>query len=169
MVIGLLVGAVAVVAVLGVLFILELRAESRRTLAEKMLATFAPGVVAVRGDPLALISWYPLAETARRLFPEVFREIDHASGTRFPFSREQVQSAHAQCTADWLAWELRHDAAYKLKAAELDREAALDGAAGSILRARIEQVEREKLELYQQRYTEYVRVAKALAALDAGV
>ena len=33
------------------------------------------------------------------------------------------------------------------------------------LRARLDAVEREKLDLYQRRYTDYVRVAKALQAL----
>jgi hypothetical protein len=33
------------------------------------------------------------------------------------------------------------------------------------LRARLDAVEQEKLEIYQRRYAEYVRVAKALQAL----
>jgi hypothetical protein len=166
---GLLIGVVVVVAVLGVLFIQDLRAEGRRALAEKMLALFAPGLAAAQADPRALMTWYPLAETARRMFPEVFSELDRAARSRFPFTVEQVKAAHAQCTTEWLTWERRHDAEYKLKSAELELQAGRDGApAGSTLRARIEEVEREKLELYQQRYAEYVRHAKALAALDPG-
>jgi hypothetical protein len=34
------------------------------------------------------------------------------------------------------------------------------------MRARLDAVEREKLETYQRRYEEYVRVAKALQALS---
>jgi hypothetical protein len=167
---AILIGAVAVVAVLGVLFLLDLRAAARRELAEKMLSTFAPGIAAVQEDSRALLTWYPLAEMARRLFPEVFNQLDRAAQRRFPFTKEQVQAAHAQCTTEWLAWERRHDAEYKLKAAELERDAARQGAPGEpALRARLEHVEREKLELYQQRYAEYVRDAKALAALDPGV
>lgn len=167
---GLLAGAVVVVAALGVLFILEMRTAGRRETSERMLATFAPGIAEVHRDPRALLTWYPLAETARRLFPDVFAELDRAARGRFPFTREQVQAAHAQCTTDWLAWEQRHDAEYKLKAAALELEAARDGApVGSLLRARIAEVEREKLDRYQQRYAEYVRVAKALAALDVGI
>jgi hypothetical protein len=167
---GLLVSAVLVVAVLGVFFILEMKAAGRRETGERMLATFAPGIAAVHADPRALVVWYPLAETARRLHPEVFADLDRAARGRFPFTREQVQAAHAQCTADWLAWEQRHDAEYKLKAAALEPEAAREGASpGSVLRARLAEVDREKLELYQQRYAEYVRVTRALAALDAGI
>jgi hypothetical protein len=41
---------------------------------------------------------------------------------------------------------------------------AADGAAG-IGRARLDAIEREKLDLYQRRYAEYVRTAKALQTL----
>jgi DNA-directed RNA polymerase len=102
--------------------------------------------------------------TARNLFPDECVALDLASGVRFPFSAEQIQAAHARWTAEWLAWEETHDSEYTLKAAEIEatlrvsRDPSLD-------RARLEAVERQKLERYQRRYEEYVRVGKALQAL----
>jgi len=86
------------------------------------------------------------------------------SAATFPFSTGQVQAAHARWTAEWLAWERTHDAEYKLKAVVLERELAAGESA--IARARLDAVEREKLDLYQRRYQEYVQVAKALQSLS---
>ena len=128
------------------------------------MTLFAPGIAAAAGDPCALLSWQPLARTARTLFPDECAALDRASGSKFPFSADQIQAAHSRWTADWLAWEQTHDIEYKLKAAEI--EAALQGPEGLTLgRARLDAVEREKLERYQRRYEEYVRVGKALQAL----
>ena len=65
---------------------------------------------------------------------------------------------------DWLAWERSHDAEFKLKAAIIEQEIAATGSS-AVLRARLDAVESEKLDLYQRRYQEYVRVAKALQGL----
>jgi len=46
----------------------------------------------------------------------------------------------------------------------VEQEIALAGTS-AVLRARLDAVESEKLDLYQRRYQEYVRVAKALQAL----
>ena len=130
----------------------------------RLMALFAPGVAAAVEDPRALLSWQPLAVTARKLFPEECAALDRACGTTFPFTAEQIQAAHSRWTAEWLAWEQQHATEYKLKAAEV--EAATQVSEGWPLdRARLEAVEREKLERYQRRYEEYVRVAKALQAL----
>ena len=75
-----------------------------------------------------------------------------------------MAAAHARWTADWLAWERTHDADYKLKAAVL-QEALAEGGDAAVGRARTEALEREKLALYQRRYEEYARVAKALQTL----
>ena len=131
-----------------------------------LLAMFAPAVSAVAGDPRALLAWQPLARTARKLFPEEFAALDAAAGGTFPFTREQIESAHARWTADWLAWELAHDTTYKLKVAEVEHALAASGGS-PVLRARLDAVEREKLDLYQRRYADYVRVAKAIQALTA--
>ncbi len=65
-------------------------------------------------------------------------------------------------------WEQAHDGEYKLKVAEI--EAALQGPGGSpVGRARLDAVEREKLERYQRRYEEYVRVGKAFQAILTGL
>jgi hypothetical protein len=130
----------------------------------QLLASFAPAAADAAGDPKALLAWHPVAAAARKLFADEFAAIDRAAGSTFPFSEDQIQAAHARWTADWLAWERSHDAEYKLKAQAA--EAELSPAGGSALaRARLDAVEREKLERYQRRYEEYVRVAKALQAL----
>lgn len=128
-----------------------------------VLTLFAPALTAVEADPRALLVWQPIAKAARRLYPEEFGAIDAATGGTFPFTRERIEAGHAQWTADWLAWEQAHDTQFKLKAAEADYELAQQGSAAA--RARVDAVQREKLELYQRRYADYVRTAKALQAL----
>ena len=139
------------------------RDDAARTRGFALLQTFSFGIAAAQTDPRALITWVPLARAARHLLPAEFAALDAASGATFPFSAEHVQAAHARWTADWLAWERAHDAEYKLKAVILDRELAAGEA--TVARARLEAVEREKLDLYQRRYQEYVQVAKALQSL----
>ena len=130
----------------------------------QVLTTFAPALGAGVLDPRAILAWEPLARTARALFPEELARIDRAAGTAFPFGADRIQAAHAQWTADWLGWERTHDAEYKLKAAAVEDE--LTRSDGSpLVRARLDAIEREKLDLYQRRYAEYVRVAKALQGL----
>ncbi len=130
----------------------------------QLLAAFAPAAAEGAGDAKALLAWYPVAAAARKLFADEFAAIDRAAGSTFPFTESQIQAAHARWTAEWLAWERTHDAEYKLKAQAA--EADLSAAAGSALaRARLEAVEREKLDMYQRHYEEYVRVGKALQAL----
>jgi len=93
-----------------------------------------------------------------------FAAADAAAGGSFPFTPDQIRDAHSQWTAAWLAWEQAHDAEYKRRAAEAEH--ALSASGGSPLeRARLEAVEREKLETYQRRYEEYIRVARKLQAL----
>jgi hypothetical protein len=145
----------------------ELRIWREQEARERVLAVialFAPGVAAAAVDPQALLGWQPLAVTARKLFPEAFGTLDHASGSTFPFNAEQIQAAHSRWTAEWLAWERNHDAEFKLKAAVAEAEIAEAGG-GALARARLEAVEREKLELYQRHYERYIRIAKALQAL----
>ena len=139
------------------------RAERAREHRLQILAAFVPAVGAAQADPRAILVWQPLARTARQLFPQDFAELDRASGTTFPFGAESIQAAHARWTADWLAWERTHDAEFKLKAVIVEHELAESGGS-PIVRARLEAVEREKLDQYQRRYEEYVRVAKALQA-----
>ncbi len=129
-----------------------------------LLTLFAPALAATQQDPRAFLVWQPIAKAARQLFPEEFTALDRAMGARFPFPGERIEAAHSQWTADWLAWELAHDTEYKLKAAVAEHELSAQGGSG-VARAKLDAVEREKLELYQRRYTEYVKTAKALQAL----
>jgi len=145
----------------------ELRAareEAARGRTAALVQMFAAGQAAALTDPRVLLVWQPLAKTARAILPDEFAALDRAAGATFPFTKDQLQDAHARWTTDWLVWERTHDAEYKLKAAVAEQELAAAG--GSALgRSKLEAVEREKLELYQRRYTEYVRIAKALQAL----
>ena len=148
----------------------ELRAARATTATQEhvaaMLTLFAPALTATQQDPRAFLVWQPVAKTARQLFPDAFAALDRAAGGAFPFAKEQIEAAHSQWTADWLAWELAHDTEYKLKTAAAEQEVAAHGAS-PVTRARLDAVEREKLDLYQRRYAEYVRTAKALQALVA--
>jgi len=132
--------------------------------AAQLLQTFAPGIAAAQADPRAILVWQPLARTARQMFPSEFAALDRAAGGTFPFSKEQLEAAHARWTAEWLAWERSHDAEFKMKAAAVEHELAASGGS-PLVRARLDAVEREKLESYQRRYEEYIRTAKALQAL----
>ena len=105
--------------------------------------------------------WQPIAKLARELLPAEAAAIDRAAGATFPFTAADLQAAHAQWTADWLAWERAHDAEYKLKATIAAAELAASGNA-DVARGKVDAVENEKLDRYQRRYAEYVRVAKAL-------
>jgi hypothetical protein len=144
------------------------REDAARDRALAIVSLFAPALAAADRDPRALLTWQLLAQVVRQTLPADLAGLDRAAGGTFPFTREQIQAAHAQWTADWLGWERTHDAEYKLKAVSLEQELAQEDAqsAGSrVARARLEAVEREKLDLYQRRYQDYVRVAKALQAL----
>ena len=140
------------------------RGEAGQSRALQLLALFAPAIAAARRDPRELLVWQPLAAAARRLFPDAFALLDAAAGASFPFTGDQIQAAHATWTADWLAWERAHDDEFKLRASAAERELAASGG-GALERARLESVEREKLETYQRRYEDYIRVARALQAL----
>jgi hypothetical protein len=132
--------------------------------AAALLAMFAPALAAAQQDPRALLVWQPIAKAARQLFAEEFATLDRAMGGAFPFSRERIEAAHGQWTADWLAWELAHDTEFKLKVAAAEHELA-GQSASSVARARLNAIEQEKLDLYQRRYADYVKTAKALQAL----
>jgi len=142
----------------------ELRASRRSATVQSLLATFGRAIADVQRDPKELLVWQPIADAARRLFPDALAELDRAAGGTFPFTREQIQSAHARWSADWLFWERAHHFEYKLKAAAAEEELGRDRES-EVARARLQAIEREQLERYQQRHEEYVRVSKALAAL----
>ena len=132
--------------------------------AATLLSLFGPAVAAAADDPRVVLAWQPLAVTARSLYPKEFADLDRACGSTFPFSPDAIERAHARWTADWLAWERRHDAEFKLKAATVEHEVG-ESMHSAYARARLDAVEREKLDLYQQHYEEYRRIAKGLQAL----
>ena len=140
------------------------RADATRTRALTILQLFAPGIEAARADPRALLVWHPLGRAVRHLFPIELAALDKAAGGSFPFTRDQVQAAHSQWTTDWLAWERAHDAEYKDRAAVAEHELAMSNGSPAA-RARVDAIQREKLDLYQRRYQDYVQVARALQAL----
>jgi len=144
--------------------IAAMRLDRRRSRAVAIVAAFAPGIAAARSDPRALLIWEPLARTVRQLCPDDFGWLDRTSGGTFPFSPETLQAAHDRWTADWLAWERTHDAAYKVKTAAAEEDLEASGGAQAA-RARLDAIEREKLDLYQRRYQDYLQVAKGLQLL----
>ncbi len=156
----------AVIAILWFTVTRELRAIRGDTARHAMLVTFGAAQAAVQADPALLLTWYPLAEAARELEPHAFAALDAASGTRFPFAPEQVERAHAKVSSEWLAWEQAHDEEYRLKAAAAEQDITrASGEAASLARARLDRIQHEKIERYQQRYETYIRTARALQAL----
>jgi hypothetical protein len=154
--------ATAVIVSVGQI-VTEMRAqreEARRARMLSIVALFGPAVAAVQDDPKALLVWQPLAATARRIFPEEFASLDASAGGGFPFSADVIAAAHARWTTDWLAWERTHDATFKMKTAAAAQDVESPGG-----RARLDAIEREKLDLYQRHYEQYIRVAKALQKL----
>lgn len=163
---------VLIAALIGVVLFVAERArrdrlrEHRERLAALLLTSLAPA--AARAEPRDLLAWRGAAETARRVFPDAVRIIERQSGEAFPFPRKVVDDAHARWTADWLAWERRHDVEFKQRASALEAGLPAGGGdtpAGAAGRARLAALEDEKLQAYQQRYEEYVRIGKGLAAL----
>lgn len=148
--------------------VVELRAQRGASGAQDRIATllalFAPALSETQHDARAFLVWQPIAKAARQLFPDEFTALDRATGSPFPFAPARIEAAHAQWTADWLAWELAHDTEYKLKATVAEHDIATQGGSPAA-RARLDAIEREKLDLYQRRYSDYVRTAKALQAL----
>jgi hypothetical protein len=155
-----------VIAALGLAIARELRAFRSESARHAMLGTFGPAKAAVQGDPTLLLTWYPLAQAARKLDPSTFATLDAAMGGTFPFTREQVERAHARISSEWLAWEQAHDEEYRVKGAAAEQEmAGLSGDAARLAKARLDRIQHEKIERYQQRYEVYIRTAKALQAL----
>lgn len=154
------------IAILWFLVTRELRQLRHEEALRSALQTFGAAQVAVQHDPKQLLAWHPLAEATRQLFPAAFAALDAATGARFPFPQEVVERAHAKVSSDWLAWEKAHDEEYRLKAAAAEQDlASASGETAALARARLERIQHEKIERYQQRYEEYIRAARALQAL----
>jgi hypothetical protein len=147
--------------------LMSTREQAARARVVQLLQLFAPAVAAAQADPRTLLTWQPLASAARRLAPDDFAAIDRAAGRTFPFTADDIHAAHARWTADWLSWERAHDSEFKLKASAAEYDLSVSGGS-PVLRAKVDAIEREKLDAYQRRYEEYVRVAKALQSLTPG-
>jgi hypothetical protein len=165
----LLIIGLSVVPLLAILWLLitrELAKRRHEAAVQAALAMFGPAQAAAQKDPRELLAWHPLAEASRAIFPSAFAALDRATGQRFPFPKNIVEQAHAKWTADWLAWEKSHDEEYRLKAAVIEQELGrTSGDDTRLAKARLDRVQHEKIERYQQRYEEYIRTAKALQAL----
>lgn len=144
------------------------RRDGRRRHRERLIAALLTSIApaAARADPRELCGWGPVAVTARALFPDIVAAIESRTGERFPFPRETVEEAHARWTAEWLAWERGHDADFRQRSIVLEAELQATGDAGLPAgRARMAALDDEKLQAYQHRYEEYVRIGNGLAAL----
>ena len=140
------------------------RREHGERIVALLLTTMAPAVA--RAEPRELLAWRSAAEGIRELFPEEVATIEARMGDRFPFPRAVVEDVHARWTADWLAWERQHDTECRERVAALTAE--LNAAAresAPAVRAKLDALEDEKLQRYQRRYEEYVRVGNGLVAL----
>jgi hypothetical protein len=158
--------AAAFAAIAWFLITRELRRSRHESAIQSLLQTFGPAQAAALHDPKLLLVWHPLAEASRRLFPAAFAALDEATRGRFPFAPDVVERAHARVSSDWLAWEKAHDEEYRIKGAAAEQElAGVVGDAAALARARLDRIQHEKIERYQQRYEEYVRTARALQAL----
>ena len=76
-----------------------------------------------------------------------------------------MQAAHAQWTADWLAWERTHDAEYKLKAV---RGSSTNWRRGGspVARAQAGRHRAGEARSVSAAIPDYVQVAKALQSLS---
>lgn len=129
-----------------------------------LLDIFGASIARVQDRPQELVSWVIAADAARTLFPKAFESLDAASGARFPYSAELVEGVHARWTSEWLGWEREHDVEFKRRADDVEREFGdVVGDAARPLRARLADIEQEKLLRYQERYEQYVRMGKALS------
>ncbi len=144
-----------------------LRSRQRDARILELLATFGPPAERAQADPRVLLAWYPVASAARQAFPDAFAALEPDGEPRFPFSAADLEAAHARWSTGWLEWERHQDADHRAKreAVEAELRQATDAAAAP-LQARLEALEREKLEQYQRRYEEYVWVSRALAELS---
>ena len=166
-----LVATLTVVVAVAAVAAERARREHGRQHREQLIAVLlaSVGPVIARADGRELLGWKRVARSIRELLPDTVRTIEHRTGQSFPFPREVVEDAHARWTADWLAWEREHDIRLRQRTSALEAELRASGefvtAAGQ---ARLAVLDDEKLQQYQRRYEEYVRVGKELAALTEG-
>ena len=162
---------VATLTVVVVVLAERARRDRRRRHREQLIAVLLTsiGPAVARADGRELLGWRRVAGTLRDLLPEAVRTIERRTGQPFPFAREVVEDAHARWTADWLAWERAHDIRFRQRGSALEAELQKSGESGTASgQARLAALDDEKLQDYQRRYEEYVRVGKELAILAGG-
>jgi hypothetical protein len=150
---------IAAISVAALLIVHQIRRSRDEATLAALLALFARASAETRDDPRRLLDWQPTVDLARRLFGASMARLDAAAGRPYPFGPAEATDAHARWTSAWLAWERAHDEEYRLKTH------AAEAGEGGDARAALAAIERDKLDRYQQRYEEYVRVSKALVAL----
>lgn len=160
--------ALLVILILTVFVSAErMRRERRRQHHDQLIALLLTGVgpAVARADPRELLAWKHVAKTVRQLFPQAVATIEARNGERFPLTRNIIENAHARWTTEWLAWERSHDAEFTQRTSALEAELEANGdPQSSVGRARLASLEDEKLQTYQQRYEEYVRIGNGLIA-----
>ena len=157
-----------VVVASTVAVVVEMRRRRREQILASLLATFGPPIAKVQVEPREVVAWASVAATARAIFPDIFKELDAAHGARFPFPATVIEDAHARWTTQWLVWEREHDLECKRQASRVDAElasASAEDAPG--LHSQLAAIEQEKLQRYQERYEEYVRVGRAMGELES--
>ena len=158
---------IALVVAGGVALLQAMRRRDRDATVLTLIGIFGPAVEQVQREPRSLPAWAGVAGTTRTLFPEAFARLDAAGEGPFPFSPALIEGAHARWTTVWLAWEREHDLTYKRLASEAETALAeTTGEQARLLEARLREIEQEKLQRYQERYEEYVRVGKAIGKLE---
>jgi len=159
---------IAISCIFGLKILNLFRARRIDAQVSTLLSMFGPVIERSRSDPRIILSWHPIGEVARQTFPEAFATIEQKWVEKFPFNSAQIEAAHAQWTAKWLEWENDHNSDYQRKeesiTAELNPE---DRESSNEARARTDRLEQEKLQLYQRRYEEYVRISRGLAGLNS--
>lgn len=168
---GMIEALVATLTVVVLVVAERARRDRRHQHREQQIALLIAGVgpAVARADGRELLGWRHVAGTLRDLLPEAVREIERRTGAPFPFPPEVVEDAHARWTADWLAWERAHDIRFRQRTSALEAELRESGELGTAAgQARLAALDDEKLQDYQRRYEEYVRVGRELAALAGG-
>jgi len=146
----------------------RIRREHRRQHHEQLIVLLLTGIgpAVARAAPRELLAWKRVSDTVRQLFPKAVASIEEADGKSFPLTRNIIEDAHARWTAEWLAWERGHVAEYTHRTATLEAELETSGdQQSSSGRARLAALDDEKLQTYQQRYEEYIRIGNGLIAL----
>ena len=142
--------------------------QHREQVAALLLTSVGPAVA--RADGRELLGWRSVATALREVLPDAVR--DHRAGhgsSPFRFRGRSSTTPTPAGRPTGSRGNGRHDIRFRQRASALEAElrgsGRVDTASGQ---ARLAALDDEKLQDYQCRYEEYVRVGKALAALAEG-